>query len=130
MPEVPLQEAPKLSPGEAAAESAELYETENRAQDTVNDMEAYYDAHGFPNTGSEVSAYQSAQDAVEVTQEVSNQFGQDNSEALHEAAIQEAAERVADVYDNQEVPVTDSSEGLTLEDTADDGDKLEQERLT
>lgn len=109
----------ELTPQDQIAhESAVLYQTERMAQDdaaaTLDRMgdDPFEDDDGGERAGE--AAYFAQEVSDQAVQE-SNEFGAANMDALHEAAIQEAAQRVADTY---EIPET-TQESLDIGEHAD-----------
>lgn len=103
MPERTAELAPQ---NDITHESALLYETEKRAQEEAALSLERIGAEEFEDNGGE-QAGETAQFDYEIhTQAVdeSNAFGAANMDALHEAALKEAAQRVADIYETSEPP--------------------------
>lgn len=94
----------ELSPQDAAEQSAVLYQTEKLAQDdadlTLNHMGGDFEEDdGGERAGEEA---QFAQEVYEQAVDESDKFGKANMDTLHEAALQEATQRVANVYETSE----------------------------
>ena len=103
----------ELTPQDAAEQSAVLYQTEKLAQEdaalTLDHMGGDFEDDDGGEQAGEAAHF--AEEVHNQTVRESNEFGKANMDALHEAAIQEAAQRVADVYETseplQEIPKTE-----------------------
>lgn len=98
----------ELPSEDAVTQSANLYDTELRAQDTLEDHLTWGGSEEEEGDGGEQAgeAAQSAQEDRDHAVKQSNDFTANNMDALHDAAIQEAAQRVADAYEAADTPDT------------------------
>lgn len=84
--------------------SAELYQQEKTAMMIANEYAEQFEFNGDEPSSKELGKMSRAEEAREQTIEASNEHAQRHIDEIHEAAIAEAAERVADVYKDQDKP--------------------------
>lgn len=98
----------ELTPQDAAEQSTALYQAELKAKERANDAMDFMGDSNFEDDGGEYASETAhfAEDEHAIVVDQSNEFAQapGTMDALHEAALQEAAQRVADAYKTPGTP--------------------------